>query len=427
MAGPPVNLYLRVRGGPASFAGPVLDAGGVTLTGTIAGRAYMVYPAAEGDLTWQGSVFGLSAPASGALTANVWQAAVTVGHFCSQPASFTSVTAQIYDTNTSAVIASQPFTLSASLVTETITWTGGYAPADVPDLAVRMVWHQTAVGYVTVRHAYAEISWSYSDSIGMLGIDPAAVMPAVTPSVSYPAVSLVAEGPVGSNLSPSFGQPTTAGDLLLAWMLSNSGSGTFDTTCSDPSWQLAGFTGKPGSWVSLWYKPHCGAGETAPVFSSPSGLSLSELVEFRNAGPADQAGGSDTGTGAITLAAASPDTASGNLIFAFAVWGGSNPGPTTLTMTGTDSSATPLALAQNDNRTSTGTLFWGTGWGQAGAPAGPGEDTVTATLGVFAGSLGMVASFKALPAAQSAPAALVPSRPAAARVVTIPVRIGASP
>ena len=426
MASPPVNLYTRVRGGyyPGSTSAsgvPVVNAAGIKPP-AFAGRAYMPYPAGQGDLIWQGGIFGLSAPASGGLTANVWQVKVTVSHFCSNPAAFSSVTAQVYDTNTSTVIASQPFTLSDVLVPETITLTAGYPAADVPDLAVRLAWHQVAVGYACVQHAYADISYSYSDSIGSIGIDPVASMPAPSVSVApLPRVALVASGAAAASLTPAFGKATSAGDLLVAWVYTNGSSATFSTTCADPSWALAGHAGAMFGWESLWYKAGCGHAETAPVFSD-TGYSqpLSQLLEFSGAGHLDQVA-SGTGTPGITYTAPGPDTASGDLVFGFFAWNGSNPGPAVISVSGADSSGAPLSLTQADNHTSTGTQFWATGWGQASAPAGPGEDTMAASFGFFAGGGGVMASFKALAAADPAPvAAAMPAR----RVVVIPVRAG---
>ena len=422
MASPPVNLYVRIAG-TAAYGVPVINASGIK-PATVAGQAYMVYPAAENDLIWQGSVFGLSAPSSGGLTANVWQVAVTVGHFCSDPSSFTSVTAQVYDTNTDTVIGSQPFTLSSTLITETITLTAGYTAADVPDLAVRMTWHQVAVGYANVQHAYAEISYSYSDSIGSAGIASTAAIgtPAVT-VVPLPAVGLVSQGTPALSFSPSFGKTTTAGDLLLAWVYSNSSSAAFSTTCSDPSWTLAGHAGASFGWESLWYKLHCKHAETPPTFSD-TGYSepMSQLLEFSGAYALDQVA-ANASTTHVTYTAASPDTASGDLIFGFCAWNGSNMGPTTITLTGSDSSGAPLPLNISDNASAGSTTqYWATGWAQAAAPAGPDLDTMTATIGFFAGAGGVMASFKSMaaPAAVLTVAAAMPAR----RVVVIPVRVG---
>jgi hypothetical protein len=427
VAAPPVNLYVRVTGGyypgsESSSGVPVIAASGVRPP-AFAGQAYMVYPAGQGDLIWQGGVFGLSAPTSGGLIANVWQVMVTVSHHCSSPAAFSSVTAQIYDTSTSTVIGSKAFTLSSTQVTETITLTTGFTAADVPDLAVRMVWHQTAPGYATVQHSYAEISYSYSDSIGSVEIDPVAQFGTTAINVTPPPVALVSQGSAAFSFTPSFGKATAAGDLLLAWVYSNSSNASFGTSCADPSWTLAGHAGGMFGWRSLWYKPHCKAAETAPVFSDTAASEpLSQLLEFSGAAALDQVTGA-TGTPDVTYTAPGPDTASGDLVFGFATWNGSNAGPTTITLSGTDSHGTALALTQADNHTSTGVQFWATGWAQASAPAGPGTDTMTADLGFFAGGGGMMASFKAIPAV-AVTAYPVITRMPARRAVVIPVRAG---
>ncbi len=396
MATPPVSLYVRIIG-TAAYYTPVITAGPVTLTETIAGQSYMVYPDGQSDLVWEGGVFGLSAPSSGGLTANVWDVAVTVSHFVSDPASFTSVTAQVYDTSTSSVTGSQAFTLSATAVTETFSLRTGYTAADVPDLAIRLTWHQVATGYAVVQHAYAAISYSYSDAAGSFTIAGTASVPVPAVTVApLPPVSLVSAGTVATSLSPSFGLPTVAGELLVAWVFVNSPSVTFATTCSNPSWVLAGYAGGAYAWDSLWYKYPALTAETAPVFAD-SGYSapLSQLLIFSGASYLDQAG-SAAGGQDLAITSAGADTASGDLVFAFCVWVGTNTGPTTASMTGGDSSGAPLALSVADNASSGGVQFWAAGWAQASAAAGPLMDTVTASLGFYGGSGGVVASFLAL-------------------------------
>lgn len=431
MATPPVTFRARVRGGffpgsSSAFPRPSVNAGTIALGARSAGLPYLPYPAAQGELTWQGGKFGLTAPTSGGLTANVWQIVIRVGHFVSDPGAFTGVTAQVWDANSSSVIATQALTLSSSLITETITTRNAYTASHVPDLSLRLTWHQTGVGYASVQHAAAEVSYSYSDSAGMITV--AGFAATGTPAISVaplPPVSLISAGAVAASLSPSFGRPTTAGDLLIAWVFTNSGSGTFSTTCSNPSWTLAGSAGAAFGWESLWYKINCGGNETAPTFSD-SGTSqpLSELLEFSPVTALDRVG-SGHGTPNATYTAAGPDTVSGDLIFGFATWNGSNTGPAVIGLSGTDSSGAVLSLSTADNHASTGTQFWVTGWGQASAPAGPGADTMSATLGFFAGGGGLMASFRPAGAFTPNTAPPVPPRtPMGSRAIALPARIG---
>lgn len=388
----------------------------------------MVYPAGQGDLIWQGGVFGLSAPTSGGLTANVWRVQVTITHWVSSPASFTSVTAQIYDTNTTSVVFSQPFTLSSTAVTETITLTSGYTAADVPSLAARLVWHQTAVGFAAVQHSFADISYSYSDSIGMLSIAPAPATAMTAPAVSVaplPRVALISAGTVVTSFNPAFGQPTNAGDLLIAWVFSNSSSSSFGTTCSDPSWTLAGSAGLAFGWESLWYKINCKAAETAPHFNDTAfSTPLSQLLEFTPVIAIDQVA-SGHGNQSVTYTAGGSDNASGDLIFGFSAWSGANATPMTIGLSATDSSGATLSLNTASNAASTGSQQqWITGWAQASAPVGPLTDVMNATISAFQSGGGLMASFKS-----SAPAAAGAAQPALRltlvnRVVTVPIRIG---
>lgn len=419
MATPPVVLLTRIAGrqstGVPGFGGPV------TVTPpSFTCTSYMPHPAGQGDITWKGNLFGFPAPAAGA---QVQRIAVTVTHRVSDVAAFSGVTAQVY-AGASPVGSPASLTLSATNISDTFTVTTGYAAAQLPDLAVRVNWHAVAPGLAYITSAYAQASYSFPASITGFTIDPVAAFPQATPNVGLPPVALVSAGAVSASLSPSFGQPTTAGDLLVAWVSSNSGSATFDTAVTGAGWLLAGFTGTAFEWNSLWYKPGCSRAESPPVFSSTGGQAtspLSGLLEFRNARYLDQVAGT-TATQSLTFAPASADTASGDLVFAFAAWGTSSAGPASITMTGTDSSGAALPLSVSDNAASAGHQFWVTGWAQAGQPFGPVTDSVTAGIGMFGNGGGVLASFKAFSAAGSQ--GLPSFAPMRRRAVTVPVRAG---
>ena len=413
-----VTLLTRIPG-RQSFGVPAVS-GPVTVTPPpFTCTSYMQHPYGQGDVTWQGSLFGFPAPAG---APQVQRILVTVTHRVSDPAAFSGATAQMYD-GSAPVGSAAPLTLSSTPVSDTFTVTTGYPAADLPSLAIRVNHHAVAPGLAYITSVYAEASYSYPSAITGFTIPPVASIPAPGLAVSNPHPRLIAEGAAVSALTPAFGQATTKGNLLIAWVFTTSTSASLTTTCSDPSWYLAGSGGSSGGWESLWYKPGCNTGETPPVFSDVSyGAALSQLQEFTNARLFDQAG-SANGNTPLTFTAPGPDTASGDLIFAFCVYGGSNPGPVTITMTGTDSYGAALNLNLSSNESSTGTLFWATGWTQASTPAGPSQDTVTASISVFASGGGMVASFKPF---QTQPPAGPPVLPLGMtnRVVTIPVRIG---
>jgi hypothetical protein len=418
MASPPVTLLTRIAGrqssGVPAFGGPV------TVTPpSFTCTSYMPHPAGQGDITWKGNLFGFPAPAAGA---QVQRIAVTVTHRVSDTAAFSAVTAQVLAGST-PVGSPAALTLSAVNVSDTFTVSTGYAASQLPNLAVRVNWHAVAPGLAYITSAYAEASYSFPAAITGFTIPPVASMPAVTVVDPLPAMGLRAAGTAAFSLTPAFGQPTVAGDLLVAWVYTNANGATFGTTCSDPTWLLAGHVGAAFGWQSLWYKPRCKSGETAPVFSD-SGYSqpLSGLMEFYGAADLDQVSGT-TGAQDITYTAPAADTRSGDLVFGFCTWNGTNTGPTTITLAGNDSSGAALALTQASNQASTGFQFWSTGWAQASAPFGPHADTMTASIGVFAGAGGLLASFLPL-TAPPVSVVIAPRRVQPQRMVTVPFRAG---
>lgn len=418
MADAQVTLLTRIIG-RQSFGVPSFTGGGVTITPPpFACTSYMQHPSGQGDITWKGSLYGLSNPAAGA---QVQRLAVTVTHRVSDPAAFSSATVTILAG--ASVIGSGALSLSLTPVQDTFTITTGYPAGQLSSLAVQVNHHAVAPGLAYITSVYAQASYSFPNAITGFTIGPDAVMPATVPSVGYPQAYLVAQGPASFSLAPQFARATAAGNLLIAWVSANSSSATFDTSCSTAGWLLAAQSGQAFGWFSLWYKPGCGRAEPAPVFTTTIGQAsqpLSGLMEFTGARFFDQAGAAH-GTTSLTLAPPSADTASGDLVVAAASWGTSSPGPAVITLTGADSAGKTLPLQLAGNETSTGTQFWATGWAQAGPGFGPSADTITATIGMFGGGGGAVASFKAVPGATPLPFA-VPAM--VNRAVTIPVRIG---
>ena len=215
------------------------------------------------------------------------------------------------------------------------------------------------------------------------------------------AVALVSLGPVSASFSPSFGQSTTAGDLLVAWLASNSGSATNPFTTSSGGWTI--IPGDPGTyggyaWTAVAYKANCAAGETAPVFSDGvTGTAIySQLGEFSGAATSNVLDQSGTGSGdeIQTAACTAPDTQSGDLIVSGAYWnspGGAATASVTLTG-GTGAAVTPNTTTGQPG--GAGTTVYAFTWGVAGA-AGADDDTAVGTLSAFAGSGSVIASFKA--------------------------------
>lgn len=375
-----------------SFTTPVITAGPFVLGTQPTYQTYMPYPDGQGDITWQGAEFGMSAPAG----ANVTLIQVSVTHRVSNTTAYPSVTAQLYAGGV-AIGSPKAFTPSINLITETITYTGGIPPANLASLAVQLTFHSAAMGLAYVHQAYATANYSFANSVGIITVAGQSTTPLPQLTVHYPTARLVSAGASVLSLSPQFGQPTTAGSLLIAWTFSNSGSSTFDTTCNNPTWTLIGTSGGAFGWRAMWYKNNCLAREAPPVFSSTATFPMSQLAEFANARGLDQSGTFPSPASSnFTVSASSPDTKSGNLVVAALIWGGANMTPVTSGASGVDSSGAALPSGVISNASTTGQLPAIIFWGQASPPAGPGVDAISGTLNVFDAGGGIVASFFAV-------------------------------
>lgn len=211
------------------------------------------------------------------------------------------------------------------------------------------------------------------------------------------APALVAEGPVASSLSPSFGASAKAGDLLVAYLSDNSSSSTdpFGTTAA--GWQEAAVSGGPYYWTSIWYKANSGAGEAAPVFTSAgASVESSMLAEFSNvatSSPLDRTG-SGSGTSAETATASAADSVAGDLILSGTVWNSSNPGPTSISTTISDSSGSNVTANPTNDASTTGAWFYDFAYAVAGSTLGTHADSATSTLGVYSDGAAVLASFR---------------------------------
>ena len=195
------------------------------------------------------------------------------------------------------------------------------------------------------------------------------------------AIALVKAGTLAATLSPAFGQSTTAGSLLVAWLAANNSNATDPFSVTGTGWTKIATAGASGaySWVSLYYRAGCGAGETAPVFSAAgSGADASCLAEFSGAATSSPVGSSSTilTDTVATLACTASDTVPGGLILAVTNNGdydGAAPAITSMA----DSSGTAVTPV------SAGSGYPGGGWGYTfaygftGSSLGASKDTVT--------------------------------------------------
>ena len=352
-----------------SMGYPSILAGGLLLGAQPEYMTYMPYPDGQGNVTWQGGEFGFSAPDG----ANITLAAITVTHRVSDTTAYPAISAQIY-AGGSPVGAPAVFTPSITPIAETVSVTSGISADALPSLAVQVTFQEAQEGLGYVYHAYATVNYSFADSVGIITVAGRASIPVPSVSVTPPVAELVAAGSAAESFSPSFGQPTAKGDLLIGWTFCNSSSASFNITCADPSWTLANTAGESYGWSGLWYKINCGAAEVPPTFSS-SGASfvMSQLLEFSHQVVAfDQTGTFTNNSGPdFTVAASAPDTASGNLIIGLATWSGPDATPVTASISGSDSSGTPVTYSTVSNAATTGQIPFAVAWAQASPRPAP--------------------------------------------------------
>lgn len=157
-------------------------------------------------------------------------------------------------------------------------------------------------------------------------------------------------------LSPSFGQATTAHNLLVAVVASIKTTGTTNTIDTPSGWTLAvSDTSKAEASVAVFYKADCAAGETAPTWTVASGRTMyARLQEYSGADkidPLDQtstAAVTSSGTSmTLTPTMASADLVSGDLVCSMlALWAAS--GRTVSTSHSFNNGATVVNGSNND-------------------------------------------------------------------------------
>jgi hypothetical protein len=205
-------------------------------------------------------------------------------------------------------------------------------------------------------------------------------------------------GAVSATLSPSFGQATAAGHLLVAWLASNDSGATDPWSTSSPGWTIAGGFGGAFEWTGIAYKGNCAAGETAPSFASsgtPSST-VSMLGEFSGgatSSPLDQTGNGGEGGGSDqAVSCSAPDGQGGDLIVTVTFWNGGATTPTiTTTMADTNGSAVTAHVVNNSGGANP---YYDFAWGIAGATLGASGDSLAATLSGFSNGGCGIASFK---------------------------------
>ena len=180
----------------------------------------------------------------------------------------------------------------------------------------------------------------------------------------------VSRGALVETGSPAFGKATTAGNLLLAYVVSNGSSATFPITVTGTGWTLAKSGGGAYFWMSIWYKKNCGASETPPTFNGQGSDTWSALAEFSGAdtsAPFDKGAVSATEATSWTAAFTAPDSVPGELIAGVSYFIGPDTKGETITLTQfKDSTGGTMAgtLSQAKNTT------WGQSFGTVDGVAG---------------------------------------------------------
>jgi hypothetical protein len=132
-------------------------------------------------------------------------------------------------------------------------------------------------------------------------------------------------GPVtvgtASSVSPTFGQATTSGHLLVCVV----GSGSVAPTTGQAGWSQVVVQTGTGGFVAIWIKPNCGNGETAPTFTAVGGtaMMIAQLVEFSGvatASPTDQSAVSAGAGTSVTVTNPAVDVAYGDLVILGTRW-----------------------------------------------------------------------------------------------------------
>ena len=225
-------------------------------------------------------------------------------------------------------------------------------------------------------------------------------------------IAPVAEGAWVDNGSPAFGATTREGNLLQAWVNSDSGSSTFDITTDASGWECAASNGAPYYWTSIWYKPDCAAGETAPVFTSGAAC-WSRLAEFSGAAdsPLDtSADGETSGESGWLATFGAPDSVGGELVSASGFWNGSNTGGTISLTDFTDNDGDAITGAALTSLAD-GSVYSASAYGVAGA-TGSDAHQVGMQNSAYAANAGVAVTFKPASSAGSAPTITTASLPA---------------
>lgn len=230
------------------------------------------------------------------------------------------------------------------------------------------------------------------------------------PIAGSAGIALVKAGTISENsaatVSPAFGQATASTNFLLG-CVGWSGANTSATTASGWSKAVEVVTSATVG-AAIWFKPNCGAGETAPTFTSSSATRmaavLSEWSGVATSSPVDQTSGSGTTSGNTNTAA---DTNASDLAVFIQYDIDTKSATATYTTAWTPSGGTVTAIA-DDGATKQSTHFIANAYllnGQGGGAADHFAGGQTLSTGIAQFATFIVASF--LPAGAATPQSLI--------------------
>lgn len=240
-----------------------------------------------------------------------------------------------------------------------------------------------------------------------------------------------------TSVQPTFGQATTAGNLLVCVVTAVSPNSTSPfVACSDGTWTFVGGNVDPGAShaVSIWMKANCGAGETAPTWSKGfSNPITAQLTEWSGAGTSPTADVvTDTTNGAwsaaspktISLTLSAVDSGASDLYVAGACLDDGGKSATVTVGTPTWSPTGGTSFSNHNGTTKTTFHAWFGQYivaGNGGSTAGSVSVTFTASTGTISGDSCLVSikAGAAGPTAPSAPTGVAASQAAVGGPVTV--------
>lgn len=202
------------------------------------------------------------------------------------------------------------------------------------------------------------------------------------------------------SVSPTFAQPTTAGNLLVAWVTSYTGDIT--SAGSPPSGWSVGINVSAATDMVIFFKANCGAGESAPTFTAAAGTMFARLAEFsggETVSPGEWGGNATGLSSPDTITAGGADLSAGELVLSVTAYNYSMSATKTTSHSYNNGAS---STAVSNDATSTATHYrmsYGITTGNASADTMTDTFTVTNITGRAAGRV----SFKVGAAAGKAP------------------------